>query len=58
MDKIVLAACCHNMLCRSHDYYLDYVNDESEMGEGLENIEPLRGNSTQRSFEIRDKYII
>lgn len=57
VDKIVLAACClHNMLCRSHDYYLDDVNDISGMREGFENIEQLRGNSTQRSFEIRDKY--
>lgn len=59
VDKIVLAACClHNMLCRSHDYdyYLDDINEESEIGEGLDNLEPLRGNSTQRSFEVRDKY--
>lgn len=55
VDKIVLAACClHNMLCRSHDYdnYLDDMNEENAIGEGLENIEPLRGNSTQRSFEV------
>lgn len=24
--------------------------------EGLEDIEPLRGNSTERSFEIRNKF--
>lgn len=58
VDKIVLAACClHNMLCRSHDYdyYLDDINEESEIG-SLENVEPLRGNSTQRSFDVSDKY--
>lgn len=58
VDKIVLAACClYNMLYRSHDYdyYLDDINEESEIG-SLENIEPLRGNSTQRSFDVRDKY--
>jgi len=44
------------MLCRSHDYYLYDIYEESEIGEGFENIEPLRGNSTQRSFEVRDKY--
>jgi len=56
VDKIVLAACClHNMLYRSHDY-LDDINEASEIGEGLDNLEPLRGNSTQRSFEVRDKY--
>ncbi|KAL4126547.1 hypothetical protein QTP88_010768 [Uroleucon formosanum] len=59
VDKIVLSACClHNMLYRSHDYdyYLDDINEESEIGKGLDNLEPLKGNSTQRSFEVRDKY--
>jgi len=41
------------MLC---DYYLDDINEESEIGEGLDNLEPLRGNSTQQSFEVHDKY--
>lgn len=43
------------MLCHSHDYYLDDVNDESEI-EDVEHIKALRGNSIQRSFEVRDKY--
>lgn len=55
VDKMVLAACClHNMLCRSHDYYLDDVNDESELGEGLENLEPLRGIV----HNVPSKYVI
>lgn len=44
------------MLCRIHDNYLDDVNNESEIREGPEHIEPLRGNSTQCSFEVRNKY--
>jgi len=56
VDNIVLAACClHNMLCQSHDFQLDETNNY-ESTEVLENMEPLRGNSTQRSFEIREKY--
>lgn len=55
--KIVLSACCfHNMMCRSHNYYLDDVNDESEIEQGLDHVEPLRGNITQRSLEVHDKY--
>lgn len=58
VDNIVLAACClHNMLCRSHDYDELYeINDEERTVQGLEDMEPLRGNSAQRSFEIREKY--
>ncbi|KAL4103939.1 hypothetical protein QTP88_019256 [Uroleucon formosanum] len=56
VDNMVLAACClHNMLCQSHDFQLDETNNY-ESTEVLENMEPLRGNSTQRSFEIREIY--
>lgn len=41
------------MLCCNHDYYLDDVNDESEIGEGVKHIAII---NTQRSFEVRDKY--
>lgn len=57
VDNIVLAACClHNMLSRSHYFESEEVNEEREVAAGIENMEPLRGNSTQRAFEIRDKY--
>lgn len=56
VDNIVLAACClHNMLRQSHNFEFDEINEERRTS-GLENMEPTRGNSTQRSFEIRDKY--
>lgn len=56
VDNIVLAACClHNMLCQSHHFEFDEINEERRTA-GLENMEPTRGNSTQRSFEIRDNY--
>jgi len=58
VDNIVLAACClHNMLCQSHDFQLEDINSLSdESTEVLGNMEPLRGNSTQRSFQIREKF--
>lgn len=44
------------MLCRSHDFEIQEANEKRKITEGLENMEPLRGNSTQMSFEICDKY--
>ncbi|KAL5236169.1 hypothetical protein ACI65C_003579 [Semiaphis heraclei] len=41
------------MLCQSHDFQLEDINSLSdENTEVLGNMEPLRGNSTQRSFQI------
>jgi len=42
------------VLCQSHDFHLDEINN-IESTKGFENMEHLRGNITQRSFEIRDK---
>lgn len=44
------------MLSQSHDFESDDLIEERGVAAGIENMEPLRGNSTQRSFEIRDKY--
>jgi len=56
VDNIVLAACClHNMLCQSHVIQVDEINNYDST-EVFENMAQLRGNSTQRSFEIRDKF--
>jgi hypothetical protein len=56
VDNIVLATCSlHNMLCQSHDFQLHEINN-CESTEVFENMEQLRGNSTQKSFEIRDKF--
>lgn len=43
------------MLCYSHDYYLNDVNNESKTA-NLENIQLLKKIvGTQHSFEIRKK---
>ncbi|KAF0765840.1 protein ALP1-like [Aphis craccivora] len=43
------------MLCQSHDFQLDEINNH-ESTESFVNVVSTRRNSTQRSFEIRDKF--
>lgn len=55
VDKIVLASCClHNMLCTDDfepsNNYCDGPNSF------ITSVEPLRQNSSQHAFSVRDKF--
>jgi tricorn protease-like protein len=56
VDSIVLAFCClHNLLCTNNDFEPD-TSSFNTVNLGLIDVGPLRRNTTQRAFYVREQF--
>jgi hypothetical protein len=56
VDSIVLACyCLHNTLCTNNDFEPD-TSSFNAVNSGLIDVGPLRSNTTQRAFYVREQF--